>query len=222
MTQGKVRKKAGGCAAAAPAPSRALSLSRETSESRTAASPVRTTRIQKNLSPAMPGNTTQLEDEVDKFAKDMSRESPKNRVAAAAQPPGNDSTDTQAQVAACAKPTGKEIRFYESGVMMAKEHEAAKTSFPKSILKAKDRMRFCWGWAETEKAIERGTAFIVTNQMGLLSTDLLQKGYSIFVYPAEDDSYEIKLGSNTCTEKHIRIAHNLFKMWAAGAFSANT
>lgn len=79
---------------------------------------------------------------------------------------------------------------------------------------------YCRDWRETDKQINDGVDWIATTQMGCLSTVLFERGYRIFVHPAEGKSYEIKLGQNTCTQKEIRLAHNLFKMWQAGAFSA--
>lgn len=81
---------------------------------------------------------------------------------------------------------------------------------------------YCKGWYETKQEIQNNVPRIITTQMGLMSLDLIDKGYQIFVHPAEGDSYEIKLGSNTCTDKEIRRAHNIFKMWEAGAFCLRT
>lgn len=96
----------------------------------------------------------------------------------------------------------KEIHFYESAG---------------SILAG---VAYCQDWHETEKQINLGTDRIVTTQMGLLNADLFERRYRIFVHPVEGRSYEIRLGQNTCTNREIRMAHNLFKMWRAGAFSA--
>lgn len=78
---------------------------------------------------------------------------------------------------------------------------------------------YCVCWKRTEEAINNSESYIVTTQMGLLSTELLKKGYRVFVHPTREDKYEIRLGENECTDKEIRVAHNLFKMWEAGAFS---
>lgn len=78
-------------------------------------------------------------------------------------------------------------------------------------------------WHETENAIRNLEPFIITTQMGLLRTRLTEVGYRIFVHPVEGDWYEIRVGIgevNTCTDKEIRMAHNLFRMWEAGAFFA--
>lgn len=75
-------------------------------------------------------------------------------------------------------------------------------------------------WEETEAQIKNGKSYIKTTQMGLLSTKLFDFGYRIFVHESYDDAYEIVLGSgNERTDKEIRMAHNLFKMWEAGSFS---
>ena len=55
--------------------------------------------------------------------------------------------------------------------------------------------------------------------MGLLSTELIELGYRIFIHESETEAYEIVLGdSNERTDKALLPAHNLFKMRQAGAF----
>lgn len=94
-----------------------------------------------------------------------------------------------------------EIHFYESSLM-------APADIP-----------IAYGWSETEEAIERKQFKIVTVQIGLLSTRLIEAGYRVFVHPKEGRTYEIRLDDkNDCTDKELRPAHNLFKMWQAGAF----
>ena len=80
----------------------------------------------------------------------------------------------------------------------------------------------CHGWDETERAVAALEPMVVTTQMGLLSTRLVtESGYRVFVHPAEGDGYEISLdGKCACTDKELRPAHNLFRMWQAGAFRA--
>ncbi|MCM1218415.1 MAG: hypothetical protein NC548_28340 [Lachnospiraceae bacterium] len=79
------------------------------------------------------------------------------------------------------------------------------------------------GWYETKKEIEKMSPRIITTQMGLLGTELIEMGYRVYVHPANEESYEIRMDDLcTCTEKEIRPAHNLFRMWQAGAFHANS
>lgn len=73
-------------------------------------------------------------------------------------------------------------------------------------------------WRDTEKAINIGKEYIETTQMGLLSTELSERGYRIYVHDDYDDFFEIKLGNCERTDKCIRLEHNIFKMWVAGAF----
>lgn len=92
---------------------------------------------------------------------------------------------------------GKEIHFYEYEPNFSVFHS----------------------WDLTENQIGIGTNIINTTQMGLLSTELIEKGYRIFIHESEESSYEIVIGGkNERTNKALRLAHNLFKMWRAGTF----
>lgn len=74
-------------------------------------------------------------------------------------------------------------------------------------------------WDETKRAIDGGVLEINTSQMGLLSSELWELGYRIFVVD-ECGKYEIKLGGeNERTEREIRFPHSLFKMWQNGEFN---
>ena len=78
------------------------------------------------------------------------------------------------------------------------------------------------GWRETRNAIAAQKPYVATTQMGILSTQLIRDGYRVFVHPADERPYEIRLdGKNTCTDKELRMEHNLFRMWQAGAFHAD-
>ena len=60
---------------------------------------------------------------------------------------------------------------------------------------------------------------LVSTQMCFLSTDWFLYGYRIFVHD-ETGKYEITLGGkNERTDREIRMAHNLFKMWRNGCFA---
>lgn len=77
-------------------------------------------------------------------------------------------------------------------------------------------------WTGTEHAILTEQEIIKTTQMGLMSMRLISDyGYRIFVHDDTlnfDSCYEIRVGDNERTNREIRIAHNIFRMWRAGAF----
>lgn len=133
-------------------------------------------------------------------AKTKSAASPSARtisIAKGATPPPNKS-----QVRVLVKPKIMEIHFYESEFSVPSGEECHH------------------GWAETEQAIQEQEPYIVTTQMGFLSTNLFEKGYRIFVHPMEDRRYEIRLGRNACTDRQIVMKNNLFRLWSSGEFSA--
>ena len=133
-------------------------------------------------------------------AKTKSAASPPARtiaIAKGATPPPNKS-----QVRVLAKPKIMEIHFYESEFSVPSGEECHH------------------GWVETEQAIQEQEPYIVTTQMGFLSTNLFEKGYRIFVHPMEDRRYEIRLGRNACTDRQIVMKNNLFRLWSSGEFSA--
>ena len=75
-----------------------------------------------------------------------------------------------------------------------------------------------YSWPATKYAIEHKEPIINTTQMGLLSAELWEKGYRIFVID-KDGKYEIKVGENNeRTRREIRPTHALFKMWESGEF----
>lgn len=59
---------------------------------------------------------------------------------------------------------------------------------------------------------------ICTIQMCYLDTRWFEEGYRIFVHDSTG-TFEIALGDgNTRTTRHIRCAHNLFRLWTNGEF----
>lgn len=82
----------------------------------------------------------------------------------------------------------------------------------------KEEPIFC-SWNTTQNQIKIGKSIIHTTQMGLLSTELFELGYRIFIHESKTEFYEIIFGSqNERTNREIKMGHNLFKMWESGEF----
>lgn len=65
---------------------------------------------------------------------------------------------------------------------------------------------------------EKYSKVIVCTQMCFLDTEWLEYGYRVFIHD-KTGTFEIVLGDkNERTTRHIRLAHNLYKMWSNGAF----
>lgn len=80
------------------------------------------------------------------------------------------------------------------------------------------------GYTETKEAIKNGVPLIKTTQMLLLSSETAAAGYELWVKEPKRDAYSFILredGLIDCdmTDKQLRYAHNLYKMWLAGAFN---
>lgn len=76
------------------------------------------------------------------------------------------------------------------------------------------------GIREADLAIQTKDAVIHTTQMCLLNDGgrLLEKDWKIFIHEPDGSVYELRLGNCDRTDKEIRPAHNLYRLWRAGAF----
>ena len=68
-------------------------------------------------------------------------------------------------------------------------------------------------WDTTEKAIMSGESFIRTLQMGLLSFDLFERGYKVFIHNEHDDCYELDRAVYEEFYKGKKSDSSLFNMW---------
>jgi hypothetical protein len=73
------------------------------------------------------------------------------------------------------------------------------------------------GYYSTLWCIEEGEERIGTTQVILCTTKLFELGYRIFVHDFKG-IYEIKLGKNECTNREIKMSHNLPKLILNGEF----
>ena len=74
------------------------------------------------------------------------------------------------------------------------------------------------GHLATGLAIEENNSIIYSDQLFYFNTTTITKGYKIFAHFNGNETVEVKLGINTCTNREIRINHNLPKMLIAGEF----
>lgn len=75
----------------------------------------------------------------------------------------------------------------------------------------------CMSYYGTTMAIDKNTPIILTTDMSSMSMDLIDQGYRIFLHQVGCEDIEIKVGDNDWTDKDIRMAHNIEKMWKSGA-----
>lgn len=81
------------------------------------------------------------------------------------------------------------------------------------------------GVYETDAAVVLGDGAVHTTQACVLddATRILEAGGRVFVHDfctdgVTPDTYELKLGACPRTDKEIRVAHNLFRVWRNGGF----
>jgi len=79
-------------------------------------------------------------------------------------------------------------------------------------------LRIYNGYCESLAAINNNIELIYTTQMCLLSTKLFTQGYEVYIKNYNEDMYEVKLGLNKRTDREIKMAHNIFKLWKSGEF----
>ena len=83
---------------------------------------------------------------------------------------------------------------------------------------ANDSTEIIHSYAKTKKAIDEGFPIIMTTQILLCKTSLIEKGYRIFIYPKIGERFEITLGTCECTNREIRIGHNIANLIVSGEF----
>lgn len=83
---------------------------------------------------------------------------------------------------------------------------------------ANDSTEIIHSYAKTKKAIEEDFPVILTTQVMLCKTSLIERGYRIFIYPKIGERFEVTLGACECTDRELRMCHNLPNMLISGAF----
>lgn len=75
-----------------------------------------------------------------------------------------------------------------------------------------------YDYYSTLQYIEEEEEKIASTQVILCTTKLFELGYRIFVHDFKG-IYEIKLGKNECTNREIKMSHNLPKLILNGEFT---
>ena len=73
-------------------------------------------------------------------------------------------------------------------------------------------------YTRTKQLLEQGCKNIATTQMCFLQTNLLQKGYRVFLYQ-QGNVQELRLGRMLASGRILRAELNLYKLFRAGEFS---
>lgn len=102
----------------------------------------------------------------------------------------------------------KKITFYESIDDFLRVKESA------GVNSFVHRSRYV-----TQLSIKDGIEDIHTVDLSSLSFDLLDSGYRIFLKQKNKRCIELKVGNNDWTNKEIRYAHNLLRLFIGGAMS---
>ena len=70
-------------------------------------------------------------------------------------------------------------------------------------------------YTRTKQLLEQGCKNIATTQMCFLQTNLLQKGYRVFLYQ-QGNVQELRLGRMLASGRILRAELNLYKLFRAG------
>ena len=76
-------------------------------------------------------------------------------------------------------------------------------------------------WQKIQELLESKKQYIQilhTYQTSVCATSLLLSGCRIFVHMLDGKIVEIKLGENECTDRFIKVSHNLEKLLLANEF----
>lgn len=88
----------------------------------------------------------------------------------------------------------------------------------RNVLPNYNEFVFVTSYLATEQALRYNKPRIVTNSLAHASFDLLNNGYTLYVYTHAAGLVEFHPGMKNSHDKDIRFGHNIRKLIIAGAF----